>query len=845
MAKSNQAKKTADEKRAGGDPMSELSDIMKFANSKDEDSAAAEGLAIDLENELLGELSDDYTKTGPSSSGPSSAVSDTELDSEFDRAISDTFSDEPYREHPEESADDESFPTEAIEEIASPGDRTTGRSAMRTDDIADGDTTRDLVRELDEKASAEASRRTSSSEMINRIDEDIGSAAAKVPQELENQLNELLSGLDGRGRTPDESDLPGRDDVSDASILSSMEDSTEDDSASEDGKDEEEEPFAALAAIMAGKGKASISASKPIDATNKEDVPEVDTSEIFEEAMPLSDDLDIPEVGYESEPPPSPNFDDLDTEFANAFNRLTEFDKLDYEASTSVQDETRRLDETIEDIFADMAKTAAATSAVSRDPASDRSYGVSGAGDPANIDTDGDYLDRDTTFASSEPQWETTERARYAPSQPEDDFDDLTAPIDADDADYVEPPAAQVMGKSNSSKGGSARRGLLIAGIVVMIAAAGGIGAFTLSSGDGEDTAGPVLIKAEDDPIKVRPEEPGGKMVPNEDKAVYERVAGTGEEQTPTQEKLISTTEEPIDVAAREESGATMSEEDMQLFGESDNSDMANADESTEFAVAPKGEDRVLPEEDVDEGLAAETEEMIAVAPRRVKTLIVKPDGTLVPREDEVEETASSVAGELRTTGAEETVTAASETADDSAETTKDLASLTAPADTRAAKVEDMTVFDPVEGEAAALAKRTAAAGIRDVDVPIPTPAPRDLIAAAATRAAADETATVRQPEPPANVAAATRETATTASSPEWWVQISSQPSREAAQASYADMASRYGSIIGGRGVNIYRAEIEGKGTFYRVRIAGGTRGEAAALCTRLKDAGGNCFIAR
>jgi hypothetical protein len=45
--------------------------------------------------------------------------------------------------------------------------------------------------------------------------------------------------------------------------------------------------------------------------------------------------------------------------------------------------------------------------------------------------------------------------------------------------------------------------------------------------------------------------------------------------------------------------------------------------------------------------------------------------------------------------------------------------------------------------------------------------------------------------------------------------------------------------------VQIQPAEIPDRGTFYRVRVAGGTREEAVALCERYQAAGGSCFVAR
>ena len=88
---------------------------------------------------------------------------------------------------------------------------------------------------------------------------------------------------------------------------------------------------------------------------------------------------------------------------------------------------------------------------------------------------------------------------------------------------------------------------------------------------------------------------------------------------------------------------------------------------------------------------------------------------------------------------------------------------------------------------------------------------------------------------------------ATTAATPAgaWSVQIASQPSEAAAKSSYEDLARRYASVIGDRGVNIVKAEIAGKGTFWRVRVPAGTRSEAVSLCESYKAAGGNCFVSK
>ncbi len=65
-------------------------------------------------------------------------------------------------------------------------------------------------------------------------------------------------------------------------------------------------------------------------------------------------------------------------------------------------------------------------------------------------------------------------------------------------------------------------------------------------------------------------------------------------------------------------------------------------------------------------------------------------------------------------------------------------------------------------------------------------------------------------------------------------MQIASLPSEAEAKKSYASLSKKFASVLGGRSFEIRKAEIAGKGTFYRVRIPAGSKDEAAALCGRI-----------
>lgn len=60
----------------------------------------------------------------------------------------------------------------------------------------------------------------------------------------------------------------------------------------------------------------------------------------------------------------------------------------------------------------------------------------------------------------------------------------------------------------------------------------------------GSKTAQLPLIEADDGPTKIRPEDPGGLAIPNQDKLVYEALDGDGAEETV--ERLLPPPEEPL-----------------------------------------------------------------------------------------------------------------------------------------------------------------------------------------------------------------------------------------------------------------------------------------------------------
>ncbi len=106
--------------------------------------------------------------------------------------------------------------------------------------------------------------------------------------------------------------------------------------------------------------------------------------------------------------------------------------------------------------------------------------------------------------------------------------------------------------------------------------------------------------------------------------------------------------------------------------------------------------------------------------------------------------------------------------------------------------------------------------------------------------------------QPSANTATASAPSATvapaapTAAVGDFVVQVSSQRSEEAARSAFVGLQRRFPSVLGNQSPDIARADLGSRGVFYRVRVGPmETRVAAANFCETLKNAGGDCIVAR
>jgi len=560
---------------------------------------------------------------------------------------------------------------------------------------------------------------------------------------------------------------------------------------------------AAVASYRASEPVATAAYAAPVSAPQQqqparyEDMPDVETVDVPERVVALADDLDIPELHFEEDEPATAGYDDLDAEFASL---LTDMNAVDVAAApaSSTPGASRAPSASYDD------ESYSAGFRPGYEPEA-RTYAARPAEMPARAAT--------TAYADAADGFDLDS---LPGSQPVSQADDFT--VDELDYDPELDEAMSVPGLGEREAARPARgRGLFIAAIVGAVAVAGGLGAFALSFGGKGSSEAPVIVKADNSPIKVKPENPGGAVVPNQDNKVYDAVVKGAKPAEPVQQKLVTNSEEPVDVQAKDPTRVV----DLSTGNADAASDnTAAGGDAAAAAPAPKSEDRIAQVlQDTEKGTNADA---VAVAPRKVRTMVVKSDGSLVPREDPAP--APQVAAAEPTDPAPQHVAAPSAQAD--ADQTGTVASAAAQADNEPALKPVATAKPSSKAEAKAQSANTPA------KVPVAPQRPSDQPVDVVGEVKPDQVASID----PASTAAG---------GGSWSMQIASQPTIESAQSSYQDLQRRYGSVLAGHTANIVKAEIAGKGTFYRVRVPAQSRNDAINLCTSYKAAGGNCFVSR
>jgi hypothetical protein len=360
--------------------------------------------------------------------------------------------------------------------------------------------------------------------------------------------------------------------------------------------------------------------------------------------------------------------------------------------------------------------------------------------------------------------------------------------------------------------------------------------AFAMLRGGGTVSGTPPVITADGSPTKITPDDTTAANDSNtQNKLIYDRVNSGGEASTDT--TLVKPDAGPVQDAGSQDSGNAISRVIIPGGPGFDAPGGNDGQTATQSADAGASGDPVGELAANDAQASADADSIQPIGPRKVRTVVVKPDGTIVY----------------------------SNAKDAQAPAETDAATTTAPA------AEATTANTPVETVPTVTDDVAAITGADNEALPITAPAANDTTASADT--ATQPPAADTQPPPaattkPAATKPAATKPATTTTDvataddgaspidivPESnpppanggvLVQISSQRSEDAARATYRDLQARYPNILGSYQVNIQRADIADRGTFYRVRVGPFSQGDAQRLCDDLRQAGGDCVLAK
>ncbi len=382
--------------------------------------------------------------------------------------------------------------------------------------------------------------------------------------------------------------------------------------------------------------------------------------------------------------------------------------------------------------------------------------------------------------------------------------------------DYAFPPEAQAQadwaeqGHSAPDRLASRKRRALkpatvIAGSIAI--AVVGIGVAFAYKGTGSSPREITTIMAAAGPTKIQP--------PADAKADAADQDAAGQNQTaPT--KLVSREEQPVDLqqavqdnAARDQNARGTDASSVPVPGQPEGTmspdysamDGAKGKDATASAGQPYG----------DQGFGVGMP-----APKKVKSVMVKPDGTIV-------------------SGSQDDAAAA------------------APAP---AKVDDRigALVDGTTSAAPSKSHAKAAKTTTRVATAEPTPAPESIDEAAATPAKPTPTKTTAKKTKPVKLATAETGTEQTANDAgdeakpagagTFAVQLAAPGSEADARAATTRLLKKYSEALHGRRLGFHRADSNGK-TVYRVRVSSLTKEDATSLCSKLKAGGGSCFVAR
>ena len=315
--------------------------------------------------------------------------------------------------------------------------------------------------------------------------------------------------------------------------------------------------------------------------------------------------------------------------------------------------------------------------------------------------------------------------------------------------------------EEEAPRGSNRKRLLMIGGAVLVFIGAAAIGYVFVSGPSGSGVSGaPPVIRADQGPNKVIPNQPAAEQTADGQKLIYDRVGGGA---TTGNEQVVSSEEQPVDVS------------------------QAAQPQPRVIQTTPSG--------------GSASSQTGAAEPKRVRTLTVRADGTVV----EMPASASPL-----------------------------------PPGASAAPAGNPVALNLGTGGAVPTAPTPLSSTPSIVENMPADPAPAPV--AAATPAPAAPPAT-----PPAAPSPAAS-SASTASVPAgaYVVQIASVRSEAEAQATWRSAQARYADLLRNQPFSVKRADLGDRGIYYRAQVGSfSSRDGAVSLCEALRAQGTTCMVAR
>lgn len=364
----------------------------------------------------------------------------------------------------------------------------------------------------------------------------------------------------------------------------------------------------------------------------------------------------------------------------------------------------------------------------------------------------------------------------------------------------------------------------------------------------------PPVIMADTAPAKVVPASHGGHEG-SAHKLSYDRVG-----EPDAKVKMVPREEKPVEIktgAVAPQSKAAPPKPDDAIAPKTDDRAIAPAPSANIPATTGQTAASVLP-------LAASPSEpaigsgVILPSPKKVNTIVVRPDMSVVPSDIAADATVPApeqASADKPAAPAQPPAAAAAQTASTPpAPRSRPAKPAASTHETAAIPVEAPRRHEetPASHQQAARPHRNTAPARVAARAPRRPSAPLSL---APDQAQAPAQRSARAPShshAPLALAAATPEPrasqASTVAAPSgsYTVQVSSQRSETDAKASFRALQARYPTIMAGRHSFVHRVDLGQRGVYYRTLIGPfASASQARAFCTSLKAAGGNCLIHR